>query len=237
MGSADKLRDSRVLVAGIGGVGSYVAEGLLRSGIGTIGVVDFDDYELSNMNRQLYATERSVGKSKVACFTERASLINPEANIKTYGIKLSTETIEEINFSEYDFVVDAIDDIKAKMLLIKTALDSKCGLISAMGAGNKIRPELLKISTIYNTKVCPLAKIIRKEARALDLPDFSVVYSEEEIRKCSVVVSEDDLRRSSLDVCRTQTSQKVVGSAIFVPAAMGIIMASYVVNTLIGQDG
>lgn len=211
----DRLKNSRIAIFGLGGVGSYAAEAVLRSGVGHIDVFDYDIYEYSNFNRQLYADEVSRGKLKVSAFSEHAAAVNPDAVISCFSEKLTESNICKLRVSEYDFVMDAIDDRAAKIALIAHVLRENVKLISAMGAGNKVRPECLMLSSIYKTKYCPLAKIMRAEAKRRGLPDFPVVYSEE--------------------IPRASQSEKMsspIGSTSFVPSTMGLIMAGYVINHL-----
>lgn len=211
-----KFAKSRVAIFGVGGVGSYAAEAILRSGVGYIDVYDFDVYEYSNFNRQLYADEQTLGLLKVEAFRRHGLLVNPEVEICTYSDRLTAESISEINLSKYDYVVDAIDDIRAKIALIEHALKSKTEIVSAMGAGNKTRPELLEISDIYKTSVCPLARMIRMEARKRNLPPFDVVYSKEQPSQYGT----------------RDEKKKIIGSTAFVPAVMGLIIAGKVINDI-----
>lgn len=219
-----KFARSRVAVFGVGGVGSYAAEAILRSGIGQIDVYDYDVYEYSNFNRQLYANEQTLGMLKVEAFRRHALLVNPEAVVHTYSDRQTPESISEIAFSKYDYVVDAIDDIRAKMALIEYVLRSNIAIVSAMGAGNKTRPELLELTDIYKTTVCPLARIIRAEAKKRNLPSFDVVYSREQPRK---------MGKNAIDEEKNgEEKKKIVGSTAFVPAAMGLIIAGKIVNDI-----
>lgn len=216
------LRKCKLAVLGLGGVGSYAAEAVLRSGVGHIDVFDCDAYELSNFNRQLYATDSSLGIKKVEAFRQRAEEVNGDVVIGCFDIKVGPES--DIDFSKYDYVLDAVDDIEAKLYIASMA--EKCGVrfISAMGAAKKRHPELLKISTIYRTKVCPLARIIRARAKKLGLKDFAVVYSEEPSIRAKITRS---------DNCSEDSAGSQLGSSVFVPAAMGLMMASKAINDLI----
>lgn len=215
--AVERFKNSRVAIFGIGGVGSYTAEALLRSGIGYFDIYDFDEYELSNFNRQLYATEHTVGTLKVDAFKTRAEIINSDAVVLCHAEKVTPHSAKNIDFGAYDYVVDAIDDVEAKLTVIESALAADVPIVSAMGAGFKKRPDMLKISTIYKTAVCPLAKKVRTEARKRGFRDFCVVYSEEE--------------SSAL-----YGASGVIGSTAFVPAAMGLIIASKVINDIYGKD-
>lgn len=207
------LSESHIAVFGLGGVGSYAAEAVLRSGVGAIDVYDFDTYEYSNFNRQLYADEGTVGELKVEAFFRHAALVNADAKVRMHCSRLTPEAVREIDFSKYTYVVDAIDDIPTKIEMIDCVLNADVRLISAMGAGNKTRPELLEISSIYRTNTCPLAKIIRTEAKKRNWNDFNVVYSPEK-----VVV---------------RSPEGIIGSTAFVPSVMGLIMAGKVVNDIV----
>ncbi|WP_373826017.1 tRNA threonylcarbamoyladenosine dehydratase [Bacteroides heparinolyticus] len=216
--ASEIFSQSRIAIFGLGGVGSYAAEALLRTGIGAFDVYDFDKYELSNFNRQLYATEQTLGISKTEAFRQRAAVINPDARISCHTDKVTAENVKDIKFTEFHYIIDAIDDFDAKMSIIESAVNARIPLISAMGAGFKTMPEKLKISSIYKTSVCPLAKKVRLESRRRNLPDFCVVYSDEEKQSANLVYE--------------QTETQIIGSTAFVPSAMGLIIASKVINDL-----
>lgn len=214
-----RFANSHIAIFGVGGVGSYAAEAILRSGIGKIDVYDFDVYEYSNFNRQLYSNEQTLGIPKVEAFRRHALLVNPDAMIRTDSRRLTPEDILKIDFAQYDYVVDAIDDVRTKICLIEHVVKSGIRLVSAMGAGNKTRPELLEISDIYKTEVCPLARMIRTEARKRGLSGFPVIFSKEQRvqRECDEHVLNEN---------------HVIGSTAFVPAAMGLIIAGKVINDI-----
>lgn len=215
-----KLQGSHVAVFGLGGVGSFAAEALLRAGI-HLDVFDDDVYDRTNMNRQLYANLDTLGKPKVDVFAAYAVKINEDAQIAACFLRVGGDTVDRIPFEKYDYIVDAIDDVPAKLLLIQKAQDAGVRIISAMGAGNKRHPEMLRISTIYKTKYCPLAKVMRTESRRRMLKDYSVVYSEE----ISGGISANSSREP-----------RIIGSNSFLPAAMGLFLASKVVNDIVNEE-
>lgn len=211
-----KLNKSKIAIFGLGGVGSYAAEALLRSGIGHIDVFDGDQYEESNFNRQLYATDQTRGMDKVLVFRDRAAIVNDRAIVQTYQQFITPENVKEIDFSQYDYVVEAIDSFSSKIAIILAAIDSKTPIVSAMGAGNKRHPELLKIGDIHTTTYCPLAKKVRTELKKKGIRKLKVVYS-----------TEIPLKHSG---------NTTVGSTSFVPSVMGLMMASVVVNAIVGES-
>ena len=214
-----KLQNSHVAVFGIGGVGGYTVEALARSGIGAIDLIDNDVFSLSNLNRQIYATHSTIGKYKVDAAKERISDINPECKVKTYKTFLTPETSSEFDFSEYNYVVDAIDNVTGKIELVMKCRKTGTPIISSMGTGNKLHPEMLEISDIYKTSVCPLAKVMRQELKKRGINKLKVVYSKESPIKTSV---KDE-----------KTGKSVPGSIAFVPSAAGLIIASEVVNAIL----
>ncbi|MBO4323109.1 MAG: tRNA threonylcarbamoyladenosine dehydratase, partial [Clostridia bacterium] len=219
-GSLLKLNNSRVAVFGIGGVGGYVAEALARSGVGALDLIDGDEVALSNINRQIIALSSTVGKNKADVMADRIAEINPDAKVKAYNLYYTEETQGEFDFSSYDYIVDAIDMVKSKILLAVNA--EKCGakIISAMGAGNKLDPTAFKVADIYQTKVCPLAKVMRKELKSRGISRLKVVYSEEEPIKVGEA-EEGSVKRQT------------PGSIAFVPSVVGLIIAGEVVKDLI----
>lgn len=214
--SIEKLKNSKVLLFGLGGVGGYVAESLARTGIGSIGIVDNDTVNETNLNRQIIATTETIGMNKTDAVLNRILQINPSCKVIPYNLFFTPETIE-ISFDEYDYVVDAIDTVTSKIEIAKRCYEQKIPLISSMGTGNKIHPELLEIADITKTSVCPLARVMRRELKARNIPHLKVVYSKEEPTGCYI---EENGRRAP-------------GSCVFVPAAAGIIIASEVVRNLI----
>lgn len=212
----EKLNKSKIAVFGIGGVGSYVVEALTRAGIGEFIIIDKDDIDITNINRQIHAMSSTVGKSKVEVMKQRMLDINP--NIKVDAIKENFPN-EKINFCniDVDYIVDAIDSISAKIELILKANELNIPIISSMGMGNKINPTKIEVSDIYKTSVCPLAKIVRRELKKKNIKKLKVVYSKEEPIKINL---EDG-------------KSKTLGSISFVPSVAGLIMASEVVKDIL----
>lgn len=214
--STEILANSSVLLFGLGGVGGYVAEALTRTGIGTIGIVDNDTVNETNINRQIIATTDTVGMNKTDAVKERILKINPDCNVVVYNLFFTPET-DEIDFLGYDYVVDAIDTVTSKIEIVQRCHKLNIPLISSMGTGNKIHPELLEISDISKTSVCPLARVMRRELKARNIPKLKVVYSKEEPVGSYI---EENGRRAP-------------GSCAFVPATAGIIIASEVTRNLL----
>lgn len=215
--SVEKLAEKRVAVFGVGGVGGFVCEGLVRAGIGAIDIVDKDIVALSNINRQLIALHSTVGKNKVDVLEERLKDINKNLIIKKYKCFFLPETSETFDFREYDYVVDAIDTVTGKIELILKAKEAGVPIISAMGAGNKLEPAGFQVSDIYKTSVCPLARVMRRELKKRGVDKLKVVYSKEEPIKPQFEEGEE----------------VVPGSISFVPPALGLIIAGEVVKDLI----
>lgn len=210
----EKLNKSSVVVFGIGGVGGAVLEALVRGGVGTVAVVDKDTIDITNINRQIIATNDNIGEKKVDVAEKRALSINPDIKFKKYDLFYLPETAEEINLSEYDFIVDAIDNVTAKLELIERANKLNIPVISSMGTGNKLHPELFEITDINKTSVCPLARVMRRELKNRGVKKLTVVYSKEEPIK---------------------TESSVPGSVSFTPPVAGYLIASYVINKLIEE--
>ncbi len=215
----EKLRKSRVIIFGVGGVGGYALEGLIRSGIYRIDLVDGDTVSKSNINRQIIATANTVGMPKVEAAKERALSINPDANINIFNLFYCEETKEKINLENYDYVIDCIDTVSSKIMLIEEAYNKKIKIISSMGAGNKLDPTRFEVSDIHKTSVCPLARVIRQKAKQLGIKKLKVVYSKEEPLK-RVVEDESSARHAP-------------GSVAFIPSVVGLIIAGEVVKDLI----
>ena len=215
--SVEKLAEKRVAVFGVGGVGGFVCEGLVRAGIGAIDIVDKDIVALSNINRQLIALHSTVGKNKVDVLEERLKDINKNLIIKKYKCFFLPETSETFDFREYDYVVDAIDTVTGKIELILKAKEAGVPIISAMGAGNKLDPTAFQVSYIYKTSVCPLARVMRRELKKRGVDKLKVVYSKEEPIKPQFEEGEE----------------VVPGSISFVPPVVGLIIAGEVVKDLI----
>lgn len=215
--SVERLARKRVAVFGVGGVGGFVCEGLVRAGIGAIDIVDKDTVALSNINRQLIALHSTVGKNKVDVLEERLKDINKNLIIKKYKCFFLPETSETFDFREYDYVVDAIDTVTGKIELILKAKEAGVPIISAMGAGNKLEPAGFQVSDIYKTSVCPLARVMRRELKKRGVDKLKVVYSKEETIKPQFEEGEE----------------VVPGSISFVPPVVGLIIAGEIVKDLI----
>ncbi|MBO7698383.1 MAG: tRNA threonylcarbamoyladenosine dehydratase [Erysipelotrichaceae bacterium] len=234
-----KVYQSRVAVFGIGGVGGYVVEALARSGVGTIDVIDDDKVCLTNINRQLYATFKTVGQYKVDLAEERCKEINPKINVVKHRTFYMPETKDEFDFSQYDYVVDCIDTVTGKLQLVEQAKESKTPIISCMGAGNKTDPSQFKVSDIYKTSVDPLARVMRYELRKRKIRKLKVVYSTEK-----PIRPDDDLEISCRTHCicppGTQRTclvrRDIPGSNAFVPPAAGLLIASEVVKDLLAKE-
>ncbi len=216
------LGHSRVAVFGVGGVGGYVVEGLVRSGVGSLELIDSDRVSASNLNRQLIATTKTIGRDKVDVMRERALEINPDIQITTRKVFFLPQTADQFDFREYSYVVDAVDTVTAKIALVETAQEAGVPIISSMGAGNKLDPTAFAVADIYETSVCPLAKVMRRELKKRGIAHLKVVYSKEEPVRVSVA-DEGSPDRS------------VPGSVAFVPSVAGMILAGEVVKDLIRQ--
>ena len=218
--TSDKLRTKRVAVFGVGGVGGYAAEALVRAGIGAIDVFDNDTVALTNLNRQLIATDATIGQSKAEVFKKRAAGIDPSVTVTAHNCFYMPETADDYPLYVYDHIIDAIDTVKGKLELICRAQAAAIPIISCMGAGNKLNARLFKVSDIYATSVCPLAKTMRHELRKRGITALKVVYSEEVPIKPSGDTGESSVRRST------------PGSTAFVPAVAGLIAAGEVIRAL-----
>ncbi len=233
----DKLRDAHVLLVGVGGVGSYVVEALVRGGIGELTLCDFDTIDVSNLNRQLQTNHSNIGRSKVKEMAKRALLINPDLRVNIREMKVCSENINELFFAcddevdlpvdscekkriKYDYVCDAIDMVTSKLLLIKKCEELAIPIISSMGTGNKLDPTLFEITDIYKTSVCPLAKVMRKELKNLGIKKLKVLYSKEQALKC--FVEGDGGRRSPASVS-------------FVPSVAGLIIGGEIIKDIISE--
>lgn len=228
----EKLANLKVAVFGLGGVGGYVAEALARSGIGKLDIIDSDTVCLSNINRQIYAMTNTVGQYKVDIAKQRIVEINPDIEVNTYKIFFNNETSELFDFSQYDYVVDAIDTVTGKIKLIEKATLSKTRIISSMGAGNKIDPTLFEVADIYQTSVCPLAKVMRRELKKRGIEKLKVVYSKEKAIVPRGPGAEEKICELDEPVTR-KTHQQTPGSTPFVPPVVGLIIAGEVVKDLI----
>ncbi|MCH5152462.1 MAG: tRNA threonylcarbamoyladenosine dehydratase [Clostridiales bacterium] len=231
----ERLGNCRVAVFGIGGVGGYTVEALVRSGIGAVDLIDDDRVCLTNINRQIYATRKTVGKYKVDVAAERIAEINPNVTVHTYKTFYTPDTAHEFDFTQYDYVVDAIDTVTGKIGLVLQAQAAATPIISSMGAGNKLDPTAFQVADIYETSVCPLAKVMRKELSRRGVQALKVVYSQEK-----PLVPIDDLEISCKQhcICPPGTERKctarrqVPGSTAFVPSVVGLIIAGEVIKDL-----
>ena len=210
-----KLEHSRVAIFGIGGVGGYVAEALSRAGIGNIDLVDNDDINITNVNRQIFALHSTIGKPKIEVAKNRMLDINPNIKIATYKIFFSASTSNIFNFNSYDYIIDAIDSVSGKIELILKAKETNTPIISCMGTGNKLYPEKFEIDDIYKTSVCPLARVMRTELKKRGVKNLKVLYSKESPIK--------------------QKGQRIPASISFVPPTAGLIIAGEVIRDLIKQ--
>lgn len=232
----DKLKKARVIIFGIGGVGGYTVEALARSGVGHFDIVDDDKVCLTNINRQIIATRKTIGKYKVDVMKERILEINPKAEINTYQCFFLPENANEFDFKQYDYIVDAIDTVSAKLELVIQAKEANVPIISCMGAGNKLDPTRFEVSDIYKTSVCPLAKVMRKELRVRGIEDLKVVYSKEPAMK---PIEDDNKNCKNNCICPSGTDRKctdkrqVPGSVSFVPSVAGLIIAGEVIKDII----
>ena len=227
--SMNRLRDSRVIVFGVGGVGGYAAEALARAGVGHLEIVDSDDISITNVNRQIIATTKTVGRPKIDVMKERISQINPSCEVVTHNCFFLPQTASRFDFSCYDYVLDAVDTLTAKLQLVRNAKEAQTPFISCMGTANKLDPSALRVADIYDTSICPLARVMRKEARKRHLGHFKVVYSTEP----ALVPKPDE--ETFEPIPEGSSRRSLPGSTPFVPPAAGILMASEVVRDLIAD--
>ena len=231
----EKLKNSRVAVFGVGGVGGYSVEALARSGVGAIDIIDDDRVCLSNINRQIIADMTSIGKYKVDVAKERILSINPDCKVNTYKCFYLPENAAEFDFSQYDYVIDAVDTVTAKINLVMQANESNVKIISSMGAGNKLDPTAFEVSDIYKTSVCPLAKVMRRELKKRNIKSLKVVYSKEE----ALIPIEDESLKNVDGINVPGADRKyserrsTPGSIAFVPSVVGLIIAGEVIKDLI----
>lgn len=231
----EKLASSRVAVFGIGGVGGYTVEALARSGVGTFDLIDDDKICITNINRQIYALRSTVGKYKVDVAKDRILDINPNAVVNTYKTFYTPETADEFDFSQYDYVVDAIDTVVGKLKIVEKAKEVKVPVISSMGAGNKMNPTMFEVTDIFKTSVCPLAKVMRQELKKRKIRKLKVVYSKE-----IPIKPNDDIEISCKKHCvcppgtvrKCTARRQIPGSNAFVPSVVGLIIAGEVVKDL-----
>ncbi len=236
----DKLSSARVAIFGIGGVGGYVCEALVRSGIGHFDLIDDDKVCLTNLNRQIIATRSTVGKYKTEVMRDRILDINPDADVTVHNCFFLPENANEFPFNEYDYVVDAVDTVTAKIALVMKCKEENIPIISSMGAGNKLEASAFRVADIYKTKMCPLAKVMRYELKKRGVKKLKVVYSEEKpIRPL------DDMSISCRTNCICPPGAKhkcterrdIPGSIAFVPSVAGLIIAGEVIKDLTGKKG
>jgi tRNA A37 threonylcarbamoyladenosine dehydratase len=223
--AVDRLADARVALFGLGGVGSYAAEALARSGVGHLVLVDHDTVSLSNINRQLCALESTVGQPKVDVLKARVLDINPDCRVYTYNTFFVPEAAGEFDFTKFDYVVDAIDTVAGKIQLAVSSRAAGVPIICAMGAGNKLDPTRFEVTELEKTSVCPLARVMRRELKKRGITGVKVVYSKEE-----PITPRGEVETDGVHESRRQTP----GSLPFVPAAAGLVLASAVVYDLIG---
>ena len=231
----DKLANSRVAVFGIGGVGGYVCEALVRTGVGAFDLIDDDKVCLTNLNRQIIATRKTVGQYKVDVMKERMLEINPKVDVRVHKCFFLPENAEEFPFEEYDYIVDAVDTVTAKISLVMKAQEMNIPIISSMGAGNKLDASKFQVADIYKTKVCPLAKVMRRELKKRGVKKLKVVYSEEQPTR---PIEDMSVSCRTHCICPPGAKHKcterrdIPGSVAFVPSVVGLIIAGEVVKEL-----
>lgn len=216
-----RLQRSRVAVFGIGGVGGHVVEALARSGVGSLDLIDRDEVSLTNLNRQIIATHATLGRLKVDAARDRVLDINPDCVVRTYPIFYTPETAGQFDFTQYDYVVDAIDTVTGKLALVMQAKEAGTPIISSMGAGNKLDPTAFRVADITKTSVCPLARVMRRELKKRGVAHLKVVFSTEE-----AMTPEND------PTCNDPGRRSTPGSTAFVPAVAGLILAGEVIRDL-----
>lgn len=222
------LANSKVAVFGIGGVGSYVVEALARSGVGNLTLVDHDEVSLTNLNRQLVALRSTMGRKKVSVAKERIMDINQDAVVHTYDTFFNADTAQLFDFSGYDYIVDAVDTVSAKLLLIEKAKEANVPIISCMGTGNKLNPSCFQIADISKTSVCPLAKVMRTELKKRKIKKVKVLFSTETVRK---------EKKSEPVEFRSVSKRPAPASVSFVPGVAGLMIAGEVIKDLVFGKG
>ena len=223
--AVEKLKNARVAVFGVGGVGGYTVEALARCGVGNLDLIDSDTVSVSNINRQILATHSTVGMLKVEAAKARILDINPDCNVRTYPIFYLPETAEQFDFTAYDYIVDAIDTVTGKLQLVERAVAVGTPIICSMGTGNKLDPSAFQVADISKTSMCPLARIMRKELKKRGINHLKVVYSQEEA--LTPEVDEEELKRTG--------KRQIPGSVAFVPGAAGLILAGEVIKDIAGK--
>lgn len=232
----NKLKNSRVAVFGVGGVGGYSVEALARSGVGAVDLIDDDKVCLTNINRQIIADVKTIGKYKVDVARDRILSINPRCKVTTYQCFYLPQNAKDFDFSQYDYVIDAVDTVTAKINLVMQANENGVPVISSMGAGNKLDPTAFVVSDIYKTDVCPLAKVMRRELKKRNIKKLKVVYSKE---KPLIPMEDESISCRSHCVCPPGAERKctdrrtIPGSVAFVPSVVGLIIAGEVIKDLI----
>ena len=231
----EKLKNARVAVFGIGGVGGFTVEALARSGVGTLDLIDDDKVCLTNINRQIIATRKTIGQYKVDAAKERVLDINPDAVVNTYKTFFVPDTADEFDFASYDYVVDAIDTVTGKIMLVEAAQKAGTPIISSMGAGNKLDPTAFEVADIYKTSVCPLAKVMRRELKKRGVKKLKVVYSKEQPTR---PIEDMSISCRTNCICPPGAAHKcterrdIPGSTAFVPSVVGLIIAGEVIKDL-----
>lgn len=231
----EALGKKRVAIFGIGGVGGYVCEALVRSGIGAFDLIDDDKVCLTNLNRQIIATRETIGKYKTDVMRDRMLAINPEVKVEIHRCFFLPENADDFPFHEYDYVVDAVDTVTAKIELIIRAKAAGVPIISAMGAGNKLDPGRFKIADIYDTKICPLARVMRRELKKRNIDSLKVVYSDEQPVTPTGDASEhieENYIGTEKEVQQSTKRKAIPGSTAYVPAVAGLLIAGEIVNDL-----
>jgi len=224
----NKLKSARVAVFGIGGVGGHAADALVRSGIGAIDIIDSDEVAESNINRQLIATTKTIGRKKVEVMKEHLLEINPNVAVTVFDCFFLPETKNEFDFNQYDYVIDAVDTVTAKIALVEACKEAGVAIISSMGAGNKLDPTAFEVADICKTSVCPLAKVMRRELKKRNIKHLKVVYSKEEpLEPIEDVFFESD---------ESRTRRATPGSIAFVPSVAGLILAGEVIKDIAAKS-
>lgn len=229
--SMEKLWKARVAVFGIGGVGGHVVEALVRSGIQAIDLIDNDKVSVTNINRQIIATTKTIGRYKTEVMKERILEINPECKVNIYNCFYLPETKDEFDFSQYSYIVDAVDTVTAKIQLVVEAQEKNVPIISSMGAGNKLNPAEFEVADIYKTSVCPLAKVMRRELKKRNIKHLKVVYSKEEALTPMEEIGVEEIPLEEMEF-KSAKRRATPGSVAFVPSVAGLIIASEVIKDL-----
>ncbi|MCD7760448.1 MAG: tRNA threonylcarbamoyladenosine dehydratase [Clostridiales bacterium] len=232
----ERLSRARVAVFGVGGVGGYAVEALARSGVGALDLIDDDRVSLSNLNRQIIATQRTIGQYKVDAARQRIGEINPDCRVTVYKTFFTPETAGQFCFSDYDYIIDAIDTVTGKLVLAEQAVRAGVPIISSMGAGNKLDPTALEVADISQTSVCPLARVMRKELKKRGIYHLKVVYSKEPPLTPLEVGESDEAAGQTDSRGGVPSRRQTPGSNAFVPAAAGLIAAGEVIRTLSGFE-